>query len=771
MDDSLSELSEVIVSSPACSAAEPVPVHTPQQSRQRRRPQTQSQKLDKYLLLLRDDRWNLSDLVEALVVSKRKKEKSTFMRHLHQKKKVLDELINYNKDNVRDCLTGGPTQLTKEVELLASTSYFGTWKLDRVTSFSDLDMPAILDLVERRAPRLLSFLRELMRAPGSSRAEPVGRYIIVLAIICFSRHREKCNNLPTLLGLHLHSHGTKRRLIELLNHLGVSISYSSVNAAVKAISEMAKGDIARAGSAEDSITAYDNFEQTMGIKEQRIGDNSVFNSVTTGKVIQGRDIPHGGLRQDMVNPEAELSILDIVLAPGNSTSGIQAEISKFLIFESIATTFPDAICSVYTRHGVPRPQMPQVEVLPLSKQGRSVHSSLGPIPFDESSNAGNISVLQNIFRQQYRLGDDAFAERLFLIYGDQKTVQRLRTVKTRREDAISSYDSFKWLLPIPALFHLKMNYLKMIITAHYGTEDGVTDQSSLRHSKEFWNRRKVRPGGDSQEGIESQIRQQDPKSLHRLIDFLRLKFIDTPPHQCTDREFRNHILFLQHAETYLLLKYAIKHADIGLISHAVDRCCIYFHGSKQHKYAYEMLYFKRLTSTPAAAGPLRRAILANSLINLRGRPDSWFETDRLVELHNGKMKDILRTRHTSSITLDYLFEYCSLNSSFLTDLRRQVEQTFGVHVNSKHSTKSSQYDVTTLAAELRKCSMKFHPGRSTANEAPDLNTLGLNRLSEAIRRFNAQGCDTDLATTAEEETDPEDSIDNFYQFNEDAVSD
>jgi hypothetical protein len=220
----------------------------------------------------------------------------------------------------------------------------------------------------------------------------------------------------------------------------------------------------------------------------------------------------------------------------------------------------------------------------------------------------------------------------------------------------------------------------------------------------------------------------------------------------------------------LLLKHAIKHADIGLISHAVDRCCIYFHGLKQHKYAYEMLYFKRLISTPAATKPLQLAILANSLINLRGQPDSWFETDRLVELHNGKMKDILRTRRTSSITLDYLFEYCSLNSSFLKDLQRHVEHIFGVHVNTEHSTKSSQYDVVTLAAELQKCSMKFHPGRSTVNEAPDLNTRGITRLPEAIRRFNVRESSAgDLATIAAEEADTEEPIDSFYQFNEDTV--
>ncbi|KAI9772494.1 MAG: hypothetical protein M1840_000699 [Geoglossum simile] len=353
-----------------------------------------------------------------------------------------------------------------------------------------------------------------------------------------------------------------------------------------------------------------------------------------------------------------------------------------------------------------------------------VELSISDIVFAPGNSIGGIQT------KQYRLGEDAFAKRLFLIYGDQKTVQRLCTIKKRREDAISRYDSFKWLIPIPALFHLKMNYLKMIITAHYGTEDGATDQSSLRHSKEFWNRRKVRlgnadffaleefvvhnyqarfvaalwrhfrfgVGGDSQESIENQIRQQDLKSLYNLIDFLRLRFIDTPSHQCTDHELRNHILFFQHAETYLLLKYAIKHVDIGLISYA-------------------------------------------------------FETDRLVELHNGKMKDILRTWHTSSITLDYLFEYCSLNSSFLKDLQRHVERIFGVHVNSKHSTKSSQYDIITLAAELQKYSMKFHSGR------------------KAIRKFNARESDAgDPAAMAEEEVDTEEPIDSFYQFNEDTVS-
>jgi hypothetical protein len=47
-----------------------------------------------------------------------------------------------------------------------------------------------------------------------------------------------------------------------------------------------------------------------------------------------------------------------------------------------------------------------------------------------------------------------------------------------------------------------------------------------------------------------------------------------------------------------------------------------------------MLILWRLVGTSACDPVLQRAILANSLVNLRGWPDSFFETDRLNELLN-----------------------------------------------------------------------------------------------------------------------------------------
>ena len=130
--------------------------------------------------------------------------------------------------------------------------------------------------------------------------------------------------------------------------------------------------------------------------------------------------------------------------------------------------------------------MLSLDVLPPIK---TVHRSLGPIPHDESSNAGNLQILENIFRNQYHLLDSAFRRRLFLIYGDQKTTQRIRSIKQRRGKAHDPYDRLQWALPIPALFQLRMNFLYFISKVHFGGKGG--DQSTLYDAMNFWTRKKI----------------------------------------------------------------------------------------------------------------------------------------------------------------------------------------------------------------------------------------------------------------------------------------
>jgi hypothetical protein len=94
-------------------------------------------------------------------------------------------------------------------------------------------------------------------------------------------------------------------------------------------------------------------------------------------------------------------------------------------------------------------------------------------------------------------------------------------------------------------------------------------------------------------------------------------------------------------ETYKTLKYAIKHCDMGLIKRVIARCCLLFHRSGKFKYAFLSLYITWLTQTNAASKELQNAILANSLVNLQGTDDGWFEIDRLNKFFNLQIKILM----------------------------------------------------------------------------------------------------------------------------------
>ena len=81
------------------------------------------------------------------------------------------------------------------------------------------------------------------------------------------------------------------------------------------------------GQSDTSVTTYDNFETMESVKEQRIDHQGTFHSVTTGQVIQGIEIPPGGLRQDMLDPQVTICASDVLLAPGNQDDDIQRQVS------------------------------------------------------------------------------------------------------------------------------------------------------------------------------------------------------------------------------------------------------------------------------------------------------------------------------------------------------------------------------------------------------------------------------------------------------------
>jgi hypothetical protein len=311
--------------------------------------------------------------------------------------------------------------------------------------------------------------------------------------------------------------------------------------------------------------------------------------------------------------------------------------------------------------------------------------------YNEGTIDGTYQVIENVFLEQ--LGDDGDTNLdglLQLVYGDQKTVSLLHAVKKQRAEAIRLFDRFSWLLPIPGLFHWRMNYLDMIFELYSGAGH-PTVESTLHHNKVYlgcvqghkspFHHKEEVATRSFDARITAMFYQFAPSTVNSahsnevddwiqslgkgqfldIVDQIRQSLFCAKEQQSNvreqdgkpvDYEFSAHAKFLQQMETYKSLKLAIKLGDTGIIQRIFAQCCLLFPGTNKTRYAFLFLYMMWLTQTKAADPELQTAILANGLVNLQGMEDSWFEIDRLNEFFNLQMET-----HGDSADLNSRYHY------------------------------------------------------------------------------------------------------------------
>jgi hypothetical protein len=121
------------------------------------------------------------------------------------------------------------------------------------------------------SPCLFGLLQKLLTQCDKKAEVKEMRAVFILSLICHSRSVEK----STIIAVRASStcrrrlrRGVQRRIIDLFSRLGVCCGYKAVLTASKRVSEdVSKGEIATSpGSCPESVAAYDNFEQSLGMK-------------------------------------------------------------------------------------------------------------------------------------------------------------------------------------------------------------------------------------------------------------------------------------------------------------------------------------------------------------------------------------------------------------------------------------------------------------------------------------------------------------------------
>ena len=97
--------------------------------------------------------------------------------------------------------------------------------------------------------------------------------------------------------------------------------------------------------------------------------------------------------------------------------------------------------------------------------------------------------------------------------------------------------------------------------------------------------------------------------------------------------WNNHVRFCRAMELYMTLCHAIKHGNTGLLRHALREVAVILQApaASKPKYARALLWQLHIIDTKAADPILQEAYLANTLVNLQGLPNTFYEMDLLLE--------------------------------------------------------------------------------------------------------------------------------------------
>jgi hypothetical protein len=187
-------------------------------------------------------RWSIKDLVYHMVTAEPTKKygmsclarAKALSDGIYQREEVVEKLSRASQD-IRN--VGSSTLVDRiRAELRSVTrTEVGLGEFDPETDVTNLDVPALAKRVQTAAPELWQLLGTIMEPQKASShrntfTEYEGHMVMICSILAHARAPRLSNNLPMLLGLHLHSMGVKRGTINVLAGLGISSSYWSVNA-------------------------------------------------------------------------------------------------------------------------------------------------------------------------------------------------------------------------------------------------------------------------------------------------------------------------------------------------------------------------------------------------------------------------------------------------------------------------------------------------------------------------------------------------------------
>ena len=132
------------------------------------------------------------------------------------------------------------------------------------------------------------------------------RVCVVTAIAVHSIAVKKSSWWSKALGVFLVISGVKRRVVTVLNNIGITSSYRTIQRLLVYNAEAQRQAAVEMSRSEQSYITYDNFNRQQKRRDQVIGDVNEQVNMTTSFIAINPHILSTGLRKDMIDFSKEL---------------------------------------------------------------------------------------------------------------------------------------------------------------------------------------------------------------------------------------------------------------------------------------------------------------------------------------------------------------------------------------------------------------------------------------------------------------------------------
>jgi hypothetical protein len=157
--------------------------------------------------------------------------------------------------------------------------------------------------IKARVFHLLSFLRFIISIVNQrfERHDMKNRWIFIVSIFCFTYKSRTCVRWSIMWNIQLHVNEIKRRVIENLFHIDLTIEYKNILNFFRKLIRFQQTSLKLLNVENKFIIIWNNFKQIKAMKHQRINNKNEFFSIIIAQILEFMWMFFRSLHQNMFN--------------------------------------------------------------------------------------------------------------------------------------------------------------------------------------------------------------------------------------------------------------------------------------------------------------------------------------------------------------------------------------------------------------------------------------------------------------------------------------